>query len=176
MEATLRVGLPGWLVAAGRHSSWSTAFDVTALVEEWALALLDPVDALRRATPAALELPGWSLCGRATVSPSVMKLVREAASDPEVVAHVERSLGRGKLSVQGSCLLLGLAAVTALDANIGRASASLLADVKKRQAARNAAAAERERQRSAEAAATPDAARPSLSPIPADAFGKAALT
>jgi hypothetical protein len=188
MEATLRVGLPGWLVA-GRQKSWATALDVSTLVEEWALALLDPVDALRRAAPAALEQPGWELCGRATVTPAVMKLVREAAADPEVVAHIEKVVGAGKLSLQGSCLVLGLAAVTALDANIGRASALMLADVKKRKATRESAAAQRERQQSAPAAArhradrpalapldggVPSSAgeRPELSPMPADAWGK----
>jgi hypothetical protein len=48
VEATLRVGLPGWLIA-DRQKSWATALDVTALIDEWALALLDPIDALRRA-------------------------------------------------------------------------------------------------------------------------------
>lgn len=173
MEATVRVGLPGWLVE-GRQRSWSTALDVSALVDEWAVALLDPVEALKRAAPAALALPGWELAGRATVTPAVMRLLREAASDAEMVAVIERAIGRGKLGLQGSCLLLGLAAVTALDANIGRASALVLADVKKRQDARERVADERERQRSAEDAAPP--LRPVLSPIPPDAFGKAALT
>jgi hypothetical protein len=115
-----------------------------------------------------------------------MKLVRDAATDPEIVAHIEKTVGPGKLSLQCSCLLLGLAAVTALDANIGRASALILADVEKRRAARERAAGQREPQRSAPAAAE----RPSLStvddgvqqprpapvlaPIPADAWGEAA--
>lgn len=171
MEATLRVALPGWL-AADRHKSWSTALDVTPLLDEWALALLDPVDALRRVTPNALRLPGWELSGKATTSPAVMRLIRETAGDAEVVRHVEKAFGPGKLSLQGSCLLLGLAAVTALDANIGRASALVLADVKKRQAARESAAAQRERQRSAPAAVRPEAGRPTLSPLADDAWGE----
>jgi hypothetical protein len=186
MEATLRVGLPGWL-AAGRQKSWSTALDVTPLLDEWALALLDPVAGLRRVAPSALQLPGWELCGKATVTPAVMRLVRDAAEDAEVVGAIEAAVGPGMLDLQGSCLLLGLAAVTALDANIGRASALVLADVKKRQATRESAAAQRERKRSAPAAAReqatrpalaqlkerpPDGGRPTLTPIPADAWGK----
>lgn len=76
--------------------------------------------------------------------------------------------------------------MTALDANIGRASALILADVKKRQAARASAAAQRERKRSAPAAARqlaerpalasleapqPDGERPTLTPLPPDAWG-----
>jgi hypothetical protein len=188
MEAIVRVGLPGWL-STGRQRSWATALDVTALLDEWALALLDPVDALRRAAPAALEQPGWDLCGRATLTPAVMRLVRDAAAEPEVVAHIEKVVGPDKLTLQGSCLLLGLAAVTALDANIGRASALMLADVKKRNATKASAAAQRERERSAPAAArhrpgrpalapldggvpSSGGERPELSPIPADAWGR----
>lgn len=164
MEAIVRVALPGWLLAS-RQKSWATALDVTPLLDEWALALLDPVDALRRAAPAALALPGWELAGRATVSPAVMKLVRDAATDPEVVALIEKAVGPDKLGIQGSCLVLGLAAVTALDANIGRASALMLAEVKKRKAARESAAAQRERQRSAPAAARDPAVGPAVVPL-----------
>jgi hypothetical protein len=72
--------------------------------------------------------------------------------------------------------MLGLAAVTALDANVGRAAALTLADITKRQSAKVGAEAEREDQRSATAAARTEADRPTLSPIAPDAFGPAALT
>jgi hypothetical protein len=167
MEATLRVALPGWL-GAGRQKTWAGALEVTPLLDEWALALLDPVASLRRVAPAALELPGWELSGKATVTPAVMRLVRDAADDADIVAAVEASVGPGKLGLQGSCLLLGLAAVTALDANIGRASAFALADVKKRQAAAESAAAQRERERSAPAAARKRARRRATASLDAE--------
>jgi hypothetical protein len=171
MDATMRVALPAW-VGAGRQKTWATALDVTALIEEWALVLLDPVDALGRVAPAALKLPGWDLSGKATVTPAVMRLVRDAAQDPDIERAVAQAVGKGKMTLQGGCLLLGLAAVTALDANIGRAAALTLADLKKRQATQLSAEAERERQRSATAAVRAEAVRPSLSPLPADAWGE----
>jgi hypothetical protein len=172
MEATLRVGLPGWLIA-GRQKSWATALDVTALVEEWTLALLDPVDALRRAAPEALRLPGWELAGKATVNATTMRVVRDAAADPDVQALIEEAIGPGKLTLQGSCLLLGLAAVTALDANIGKASALMLSDVKKRQVAKEGAAAKREHQRSAHAAALSEMEKPTVAALAEPASTKA---
>jgi hypothetical protein len=98
-----------------------------------------------------------------------MKLIRDAAADAEVERAVADAIGPGRLTLQGACLLLGLAAVTALDANIGKASALTLAEVKKRQAARGSVAAQRERQRSAPAATRAEAARPTLSPLPPEA-------
>lgn len=174
MDATVRVALPGWL-GAGRTKTWATALDVSALIEEWALVLLDPVEAMARVAPAALKLPGWDLTGKATVTPTVMKLVRDAAASPEVERAVTEAVGAGKMDLQGACLLLGLAAATALDANVGKASAVVLADVKKRRAATASAEVKRERQRSAPAEVRAEAARPTLSPIPRDAFGKDAL-
>jgi len=190
MEATLRVGLPGWLVL-GRQPTWQTALDVAPLVEEWALAFLDPVDALRRSAPAALKQPGWELAGRATVTPALMRLVRDAAADADIRALVERALSGGAVSVHGTCLIVALAAVAALDANVGKASSFVLAETRKRKVAREAAAAQRERQRSApaDAADTPEAVptqgakgdaeatggvRPNLSAIATDAWGEAA--
>jgi len=168
MDATLRVALPGW-VGAGRQRTWATALDVSALVEEWALVLLDPVEGLARVAPAALKQPGWDLTGKATVTPAVMKLVRDAACEPQVERAVAEAVGPGKMTLQGACLMLGLAAVAALDANVGKAAAvtladlkKRLADLKKRKAATDSAAAKRERQRSAPAAARAEAARPTL--------------
>jgi hypothetical protein len=100
-----------------------------------------------------------------------MKLIRDAAADPEIVAHIEKVVGPGKLSLQGSCLVLGLAAVTALDANIGKATALTLADVKKRREARERAT--RPALAPLDRRVPPEAAeRPELSPIPVDAWGK----
>lgn len=167
----MRVALPGW-IGAGRQKTWATALDVTALVEEWALVLLDPVEALGRVAPAALKQPGWDLSGKATVTPTVMRLVREAAADPSIERAVAQAVGNGKMLLQGACLMLGLAAVTALDANVGKATALTLAELKKKQEANVSAAAQRERQRSASAAVRAEAARPTLSPLPEDAWGE----
>jgi hypothetical protein len=172
MEATMRVALPGW-VGAGRQKTWATALDVSALVEEWALVLLDPVDALVRVAPAALKLSGWDLTGRATVTPSVMRLIREAAGDAHVERAVTEAFGRGMTTLQGGCLIVGLAAVTALDANVGKASALALADLKKRRAAEVSTAAERERQRSAAAAVRSEAVRPTLDVLPTEVVNAA---
>lgn len=171
MDATMRVALPEW-VRAGRQKSWSTALDVTPLVEEWALVLLDPVDALGRVAPAALKLPGWDLSGKATVTPAVMRLIRDAAQDPDIERAVAQAFGKGKMTLQGGCLLLGLAAMTALDANVGRAAALTLADIKKRQATQVSTGAERERQRNATATVRAEAVRPKLSALPDDAWGE----
>jgi hypothetical protein len=76
------------------------------------------------------------------------------------------------MTLQGGCLMLGLAAVTALDANVGRAAALTLADLKKREAAQVSTAAKRERQRSATAEVRPEALRPTLSPLPDNAWGE----
>jgi len=170
MEATLRVALPGW-VGAGRQRTWATALDVSALVEEWALVLLDPVEALVRVAPAALKLSGWDLSGKATVTPAVMRLIREAAGDAHIERAVTEAFGSGKTTLQGGCLMVGLAAVTALDANVGKAAALALAELKKRRAAEVSTAAERERQRSAAAAVRSEAVRPTLSLLPDDAWG-----
>lgn len=167
MEATMRVALPGW-VGAGQQNTWATALDVSALVEEWAVVLLDPVDALVRVAPAALKLSGWDLSGKATVTPAVMRLIREAAGDAYVESAITEAFGSGKMTLQGGCLIVGLAAVTALDANVGKASALALAELKKRRATEVSTAAERERQRSAAAAVRSEAARPTLEPLPSE--------
>lgn len=161
MDATLRVALPAW-VSAGRQRTWATALDVSPLLEEWALVLLDPVEALTRVAPTALKESGWDLTGKATVTPAVMKLIRDAACEPEVERAIAEAVGPGKMTLQGACLMLGLAAVTALEANVGKAAALTLADLKKRKAATESAANKRERQRSAPVAARAEAARPTL--------------
>lgn len=183
MEATVKVALPGWMLA--RRGPWSGLLDVTALVEEWAVGLLDPVGVLRRHAAKALEYPGWDLCGKATVSAATMRLLREAAADRDVLEAVSQSryapLVSERLGAQATCLLLGLAATTALDAYIGKAASSVRADVKKRydQAARTSEVQRTsERQRSKDAPSEDAAAerpvrvsrpmRPILSPLPAD--------
>lgn len=154
MEATLRVALPASFLA--KPGSWSTTLDLTDLLDEWALGLLDPVEALRKGTAGALTQPGWDLCGKATVSAATMRLIREAA-DTDLVAAVKASecgrlVKRGQLGAQGVCLLLGLAVVTALEANVGRAAALFLRDYDKRAVA--AARAERASAERASAAET----------------------
>lgn len=183
MEATVKVALPGWMLA--RRGPWSGLLDVTALVEEWAVGLLDPVGELRRHAAKALEYPGWDLCGKATVSAATMRLLREAAADRDVLEAVSQSryapLVNERLGAQATCLLLGLAATTALDAYIGKAASSVRADVKKRheQAARPSEVQRTsERQRSEDAASEDTTAkrpvplrlreRPTLSPLPAN--------
>jgi hypothetical protein len=144
MEATLRVALPGSLLA--KPGSWATALDVNALLDEWALGLLDPVDALRKGAVKALAQEGWDLGGKATVSTATMRLIREAAADADLVAAVKASeygrlVKRSHLGPQGICLLLGLAVVVTLEANVGKAAALFLAEYDKRAVA--AARAER---------------------------------
>lgn len=52
-----------------------------------------------------------------------MRLIRDAAQDADIERAVAQAVGKGKMTLQDGCLLLGLAAVTALDANVGRAGA-----------------------------------------------------
>ena len=156
MEATLRVALPASLLA--KPGSWATALDVSALLDEWALGLLDPVEALRKGAAKALAQEGWDLGGKATVSAATMRLIREAAADADLIAAVKASacgqlVKRDRLGPQGVCLLLGLAVVVTLETNVGKAAALFLAEYDKRAVAAaraERAAAERER-----AAATP---------------------
>ncbi len=154
MEATLRVALPASLLA--KRGSWATALDLTELLDEWALGLLDPVETLRKGAAKALAQPGWDLCGKATVSAGTMRLIREAA-DADLIAAIKASecgrlVKRSQLGTQGVCLLLGLAVVTALEANVGKASALFLLDYDKRAVA--AARPERAAAERASAAAT----------------------
>lgn len=158
MDATLRVALPASLLA--KPGSWATALDVSALLDEWALGLLDPVEALRKGAAKALTQEGWDLGGKATIGPATMRLIREAAADADLVAAVKASgsgqlVRRGQLGPQGICLLLGLAVVVTLAANIGKAAALFLADYDKRAVA----AAHRERA-AAERASAAEAAPP----------------
>ena len=152
MDVTVKVALPGWMLA--RRAPWSGLLDVTPLIDEWAVALLDPIDELRRYAGEALKYPGWDLCGKATLTPATMRLVREAAADADVLAAVSESgyapLFRDRLQPQATCLLLGLVAVTTLHADIGKGAAALRAEVKKRQ---ERAASTSERERSEDAAA-----------------------
>jgi hypothetical protein len=144
MEATLRVALPASLLA--KPGSWAAALDVSALLDEWALGLLDPVEALRKGAAKALAQDGWDLGGKATVRTATMRLIREAAADADLIAAAKASacgqlVRRDQLGPQGVCLLLGLAVVVMLEANIGKAAAAFLAEYDKRAVA--AAHAER---------------------------------
>lgn len=174
MEAVVRVGLPQWLTGlrplTARPESWRQAPDVTPLVEEWALIFIDPLDALRANVAAALRQPGWTLAARATLTPTTMRLLREAARTEEVEAAL-RAAGGGLAAVP---LLLGLVVVTAVEANLGKAAADVLAALGKREDLEARAAAQRERQRSAPAAAEASAQRPTLTELPPDVFGEAA--
>lgn len=83
--------------------------------------------------------------------------MRSAAADADLVAAVKASacgqlVRRGQLGPQGVCLLLGLAVVVALEANIGKAAALFLAEYDKRAVA--AARAERAAAERASAAKT----------------------
>lgn len=180
MEATLRVALPASLLA--KPGSWATALDVSALLDEWALGLLDPVEAVRKGAASALAQDGWDLGGKATVTGTTMRLIRQVADDADVIAAVKASacgqLVRGdKLGPQGVCLLLGLAVVVTLQANVGKAAAVFVAEYDKRAVA--AARAERaaaERGDGGEARAVPAdakraAPRPVLSPLPPELSG-----
>jgi hypothetical protein len=100
----------------------------------------------------ALAQDRWDLSGNATVSTATMRLVREAAADSDLIAAIKASacgqlVRRGQLGAQGVCLLLGLAVVVTLEANVGRAAAGFLADYDKR-----AVAAERAERAAAERA------------------------
>jgi hypothetical protein len=135
MEVTLRAALPESFLV--KPTGWNQALDLTDLVEEWTLALLDPVDALRCSAKRMLKAPKWELCAKATVSVPTMRLIREAADDPDVVAAVKGSAYKSfvkeeALTPQGVCLLLGLAAAVAIEANVGWAAALFLRDFDKR--------------------------------------------
>lgn len=177
MEATVRVALPKWLTGlrapSARPGSWGQAPDVTALLEEWALVFLDPVAALRANVVAALGQPEWTLSAKATLTQTTARLLRDAARAEEVEAAIRAAGGDGG-SVGTVPLLVGVAAVTTVEANIGKAAADALVALQKREAVEAIAATQRERQRSAPVAATAEAARPTLTEIPADAFGEAA--
>jgi hypothetical protein len=154
MEVTLRVALPETFLV--EPTGWNHALDLTELVDEWALGLLDPVDAMRRSVARMLKQGKWELCAKATVSATTMRLIREAAADPDVIAAVKSSfksfVKNGALTPQGVCLLLGLAVAVALEANVGRAAALFLRDFDKRGV--EAARAGRAKAEQASAAAT----------------------
>jgi hypothetical protein len=135
MEVKLRVALPESFLV--KPTGWNHALDLTELVDEWALGLLDPVDALRRSVKRMLKASKWELCAKATVSAPTMRLIREAAADHDVVAAVKGSPYKSfvkdeALTPQGVCLMLGLAIALAIEANVGWAAALFLRDFDKR--------------------------------------------
>jgi hypothetical protein len=178
MEATVRVALPSWLAGLrplhAKPESWGQAPDVTALLEEWALAFADPIAALQANVGAALGQPGWTFGAKATLTQTTARLVREAVKAQGVEAAIRAALGNRSTRHATIPVLVGVAVVTAVEANIGKAASDALLVLQKRDAVKTRAAAERERQRSAPAAAEVAAARPTLSPMPDDAFGEAA--
>jgi hypothetical protein len=104
-----------------------------------------------------LKASKWELCAKATVSTPTMRLIREAADDPDVVAAVKGSPYKSfvkdeALTSQGVCLLLGLAVAVAIEANIGWAAALFLRDFDKRAVAD--AGAERAKAEQASAASS----------------------
>jgi hypothetical protein len=135
MEVTLRAALPESFLV--KPTGWNQALDLTDLVEEWTLGLLDPVDALRRSAKRMLKASKWELCAKATVSAPTMRLIREAGTDSDVVAAVKGSAYKSFVkdeapTPQGVCLLLGLAVAVAIEANVGKAGAMFLRDYDKR--------------------------------------------
>ena len=135
MEVTLRIALPETFIVP--PGGWNRALDLTDLVDEWAFGLLDPMEALRSSTARMLKQAKWDLCAKATVSAATMRVVREAAAVPDVVAAVKSSaykrfVKNGALTGQGICLLLGLAVAVAIEANVGKAGAMFLRDYDKR--------------------------------------------
>jgi len=129
-EVVIRIPFPlAFAQSLGRLEGSSHLQDVTALLEEWAV-LLNPVAAARRIAPDVLAASGWEMAGRATVSTSVIRLLREAAKDAEVVAAFSQSqrfasfVENGVLEDDRAISILAALAVTAsVRAAVGRESA-----------------------------------------------------
>ena len=101
--------------------------DVTDLISEWEGCLLDPISALLAEIPKlTLAENEWKLRGRATLSASVMKQLRLAATDPDLVKAMEGVLPAlvkdGRLRPAATPLLLGMAASASVKAGIGTQS------------------------------------------------------
>jgi hypothetical protein len=122
----------------------------------------------------ALGQPGWTFAAKVTLTQTTARLVREALRAQGVEAAIRAAVGDKSPKHATVPLLVGVAVVTAVEANIGKAAADALLELQKREAIETRAEAQRERQRSAPAAAEAEAARPTLTPMPADAFGEAA--
>src|SRR5207237_10740592 len=100
---------------------------VTALVNEWALGTLEPVEAVRKEARTRLADDGWAFRGRAVVSAAHVRLLRDAAVDADVVDAVRASTAKSVLEAdqlgrQGMALVLGLACIAALRADAGKAA------------------------------------------------------
>jgi hypothetical protein len=157
---TLRTTPPRQLVAAIGSNRRGAEIDLTALIEEWAVGFLRPAEALSAAVPRLLSAgENWQLRARATVTPPLVRLLRQVAEAPGVVGAIEVSdcdflVVNGELRPDATCLLLGLAAALALEAGVGREAKRLAAEAERRAAERSA------REQS-------DAnARPKLAPLP----------
>ena len=174
MDAVLRVALPEWL-GVKPSSSWRGTYDVTPLVEEWTLEFVDPVEELSRVAPQLLAQPGWRLCARATVTPGLHRVIRDAGNNGELQELLRPLRERAELRRATIPLLLGLAAVTAVEASLGQAAAGALDEVRKRAAF--AARVAGDERASAERKSRDAGRHPAtLEPLPPDAFGPSALT
>lgn len=172
-ETTFLVMLPAAFVSpldSPRHG----LADVTAILDEWA-ALLDPVRAMRdAASSGALDLTGWSVVGRASVSTAMIRFAREAAKDDELREAVAASplnglVKDGRFREQALPLLLGLAVVASLRLGVGLTAADIrrtrLAQRAAENAARGAGGAGAAEATQGPRAASGSDGRPTLSPL-----------
>jgi hypothetical protein len=109
--------------------------DVSTLVAEWT-ALLDPPAALAdAATRDAERLRDWPVGGRAAVSSTALRHLRDAAKRDDV-ADVLRSLtperGGDTIDCRTLPYLLGLAVAAALRAGVGVASSGIRDELRAR--------------------------------------------
>lgn len=109
--------------------------DVSALLAEWT-ALLDPPAALADAAARDVErLRGWPVGGRAAVSSTALRHLRDAAKRDDVAA-VLRSLtpegGDETIDARTLPFLIGLAVAAALRAGVGVTSSGLRDELRAR--------------------------------------------
>lgn len=144
METTVYVAIPKRLADAISSPHRAAEVDLTALLEEWATGFVFPTEALiKRARQILATEADWKLRARATVTPATTRLLRDAATHDEVLKAVAGSelawlLDETELKPQATCLLLGLAALTALEAEVGREARRLNAEAERRAATRSA--------------------------------------
>lgn len=105
--------------------------DATALLDEWA-TLLNPARAARQAAAVGCaDLEGWTVAARASVSATVLRAAREAASDGNFVAALSASqtlhvlVKEGELSERALPVVLGLGALAAIRLGLGLEGAEL---------------------------------------------------
>lgn len=173
-DVVIRIPFPlAFAQTLGRLEGSSHLQDVTALLDEWAV-LLNPVAAARRIAPDVLAASGWEMAGRATVSTTVIRLLRETAKDAEVVAAFSQSRRFASFVENGSLeddraisVLAALGIAASVRAAVGRESAR---HSKKMRADSRGGAVGSGEASGAEAEPDPTAmdAPPVLAPLPAD--------